>query len=130
MDDIDLDSDKSGNSFRPQGLIGLWTVLFVVWMAANSTLALDVACLGAAITLTLSFVFMSSDDTWRGIRWSPDGIFHFLLYSGAFFLELIKANITMMRYVYAPRTHIKPAIVKVRTRLKSPIGRLALANTI
>jgi multicomponent Na+:H+ antiporter subunit E len=35
-----------------------------------------------------------------------------------------------MRYVYAPRIDIKPGIVKVRTRLKSPIGRLALANTI
>ena len=36
----------------------------------------------------------------------------------------------MMRYVYAPRIDIKPGIVKVRTRLMTPIGRLALANTI
>jgi multicomponent Na+:H+ antiporter subunit E len=36
----------------------------------------------------------------------------------------------MMTYVYAPRVDIKPGIVKVRTHLKSPIGRLALANSI
>jgi multicomponent Na+:H+ antiporter subunit E len=36
----------------------------------------------------------------------------------------------MMRYVYAPRIDIRPGIVKIRTRLKSPLGRLALANSI
>jgi multicomponent Na+:H+ antiporter subunit E len=35
-----------------------------------------------------------------------------------------------MRYVYAPRIDIKPGIVKVKTGLKSPLGRLALANSI
>jgi multicomponent Na+:H+ antiporter subunit E len=53
-----------------------------------------------------------------------------LLYSGTFFVELVKANINMMRYVYALRIDIKPGIIKVRTRLQSPLGRLALANTI
>jgi multicomponent Na+:H+ antiporter subunit E len=36
----------------------------------------------------------------------------------------------MMRVVYSPRIDIKPGIVRIRTGLKSPIGRLALANTI
>jgi multicomponent Na+:H+ antiporter subunit E len=47
-----------------------------------------------------------------------------------FAIELVKANINMMRYVYARRIDIHPGIVKVKTRLKSPIGRLALANSI
>jgi multicomponent Na+:H+ antiporter subunit E len=32
--------------------------------------------------------------------------------------------------VYSPRIDIKPGIVKVRTRLQTPLGRLALANSI
>ena len=36
----------------------------------------------------------------------------------------------MLRYVYAPRIDINPGIVKIKTRLKTPIGRLALANSI
>lgn len=36
----------------------------------------------------------------------------------------------MLRYVYSPRIAIKPGVVEVKTRLKSPIGRLALANSI
>jgi multicomponent Na+:H+ antiporter subunit E len=130
MDNVDWDNGNPSTSFAPQGFLSLWVVLFVVWMVANSTLAVEVALLGAVITLTLSYVFTSSSDTWNRIRWTPGGLFHFFVYSGTFFVELVKANINMMRYVYAPRIDIKPGIVKVRTRLKSPIGRLALANTI
>ena len=36
----------------------------------------------------------------------------------------------MMRYVYAPRIDINPGIVRVKTNLKTPVGRLALANSI
>ena len=130
MSNIESDNEKSDTSFGPQGLVTLWVVLFVVWLVANSTLAVDVALLGAAITLTISYRFASFGNTWLRIRWTPDGLLHFLLYGGTFLVELVKANINMMRYVYAPHINIKPGIVKVRTRLKSPIGRLALANTI
>jgi multicomponent Na+:H+ antiporter subunit E len=127
----DGSNDKAAKtSFWSLGLVSLWAVLFVVWMITNSTMAIEVALLGAFITLPISWVFASSGDTWARIRWAPNGILHFLLYSGTFFVELVKANIDMMRYVYALRIDIKPGIIKVRTRLQSPIGRLALANTI
>ena len=45
-------------------------------------------------------------------------------------VELVRANINMMRYVFAPRIDIKPGIVKIKTKLKTPVGRLALANSI
>ena len=45
-------------------------------------------------------------------------------------MELVRANINMMRYVYAPRIDVDPGVVMVKTGLKSPIGRLALANSI
>lgn len=121
---------NSRKSVAPQGMLSLWLVLFVVWMVANSTLAVEVAILGAVITLALAYVFTSSSDAWRRIRWTPAGFYHFLAYSGTFLVELVKANIAMMRVVYAPRIDIHPGIVKIRTKLKSPIGRLALANTI
>lgn len=111
-------------------MLSLWIVLFAVWMVANSTLAVEVAILGAVITLALAYVFTSTSDAWRRIRWTPAGFYHFLVYSGTFLVELVKANIAMMRVVYSPRINIHPGVVKIRTRLKSPIGRLALANTI
>jgi multicomponent Na+:H+ antiporter subunit E len=45
-------------------------------------------------------------------------------------MELVKANLNVMRLVFSPRINIKPGIVEVKTELKSPIGRLALANSI
>jgi multicomponent Na+:H+ antiporter subunit E len=121
---------NSRKSVAPQGMLSLWLVLFVVWMVANSTLAVEVAILGAVITLALAYVFTSTSDAWRRIRWTPAGFYHFLVYSGTFLVELVKANIAMMRVVYAPRIDIHPGVVRIRTKLKSPIGRLALANTI
>ena len=48
-----MDSN-SRKSFAPQGMLSLWIVLFAVWMVANSTLAVEVAILGAVITLALA----------------------------------------------------------------------------
>jgi multicomponent Na+:H+ antiporter subunit E len=61
---------------------------------------------------------------------SPLQLYHFVLYTGVFFRELVEANIAVMRYVYAPRIRIRPGILRARTRLRSPIGRLALANSV
>ena len=130
MSDAGPDRDNTKAHFRSHGVVSLWVVLFVVWMVANSTLAIVVVLLGAAITLPVAWILASSGGTWNQIRWTPDGLIHLSLYGATFLVELVKANISMMRYVYAPRIDIKPGIVKVRTRLKSPIGRLALANTI
>jgi len=54
----------------------------------------------------------------------------FVRYSRVFLVELVRANINMLRYVYALRIDINPGIVRVKTRLKTPVGRLALANSI
>ena len=42
----------------------------------------------------------------------------------------MRANVNMMRYVYARRIDIAPGVVKIKTGLKTPISRLALANSI
>jgi len=111
-----------------RGLLTLWAVLFAVWMMANATLAGVVALTGALITFVLAFIFSSRGDAWRQVHWR--GAYHFLAYTGRFARELVSANLNMLRHVYAPDIGIRPGIVRVRTRLKSPIGRLALANSI
>jgi multicomponent Na+:H+ antiporter subunit E len=109
---------------------GLWVILFVIWMIVNASPAVEPALVGAAITFVLAHVFASSSEAWSRLRLTPRALYHFVAYSGTFVVELVRANLNMMTYVYAPRIDIKPGIVKVRTRLESPIGRLALANSI
>lgn len=123
-------SRKSVVSFIPKGMLSLWLVLFVIWMVANSALSLAVVVTGAIITFALACIFATTGDAWKDIRWTPRGLYHFIAYTGTFVVELVRSNLNMMSYVYAPRIDIKPGIVKVRTRLTSPIGRLALTSSI
>ena len=123
-------ADRPGRALIPRGMVTLWLVLFAVWLVANSTFAPEVVLVGALIALVLAYVCASASMAWSLVRWTPRGAFHFLAYTGVFVVELVKANLSMMAYVWAPRIAIRPGIVRVRTRLTSPIGRLALCNSI
>jgi multicomponent Na+:H+ antiporter subunit E len=121
---------KPVSSFVPRGMLGLWVVLFVIWMIANASLAVEPALVGLVITFVIAHVFVSSSEAWQRLRLTPSALYHFIAYSATFVAELVRANLNMMALVYSPRIDIKPGIVKVRTRLETPLGRLALANSI
>ena len=120
-----------GASMRPsKGFFWLWLLLTFVWIAISSSLAIESVATGTVISAAMAYVFARKFEIWRGIRFSPQRLYHFILYTGVFLVELVRANINMMRYVYAPRIDVDPGVVTVKTGLKSPIGRLALANSI
>jgi multicomponent Na+:H+ antiporter subunit E len=114
----------------PRGFIWLAALLTFLWFAANSSFAFEALVTGALISAVLAYMFTRKRSVWRDIRLSPERAYHFVLYTGAFLVELVRANINMMRYVFAPRINIKPGIVRIKTKLKTPVGRLALANSI
>lgn len=126
-----MKAGHSSFSAKPtKGFIGLWLILMFIWIAANSSAS--VASLGTGILISgvLACIFTRNTNVWQDVRLSPSGLYHFMRYTGVFAVELVRANMNMMRYVYSPRIDIKPGIIKVKMRLKSPIGRLALANSI
>ena len=112
------------------GFVWLAVLLTFLWFAANSSFALEASVTGALISAVLAYMFTRKRSVWRDIRISPRRIYHFVLYSAVFLVELVRANINMMCYVFAPRIKIKPGIVRIKTKLKTPVGRLALANSI
>ena len=59
-----------------------------------------------------------------------DQFFNVSLYFAVFLEKLVKANINVLMLVLSPRINIHPGIVEIQTTLKSPIGRLVLANSI
>jgi multicomponent Na+:H+ antiporter subunit E len=116
---------------RPaRGFLWLWLLLTFVWTAISSSLAIESVATGALISAALAYMFARKFEIWGGISFSPQRLYHFILYTLVFVVELVRANIAMMRYVYAPRIDVDPGVVTVKTGLKSPIGRLALANSI
>jgi multicomponent Na+:H+ antiporter subunit E len=114
----------------PGGFIWLWVLLTFLWFAANSSFAVESLATGALISVVLAYMFTRKPSAWRDVRLSPERLYHFVLYTGVFLVELVRSNLNMMRYVYAPRIKINPGIVRIRTRLETPVGRLALASSI
>jgi multicomponent Na+:H+ antiporter subunit E len=114
----------------PLQFLNLWLTLMLIWVIANGTLALDSLIAGLVISAAIALAFASFARVYSVIRWSPKVIFYYLLYLGVFLIELAKANLNVMRLVFSPRIEIQPGIVEIKTELKSPIGRLALANSI
>jgi multicomponent Na+:H+ antiporter subunit E len=114
----------------PSGSIWLALLLTFLWFAANSSFAFETLVTGASISAILAYLFTRKASAWRDIRFSPKRAYHFVLYTGVFVIELVRANISLMRCVFSPRIVIKPGIVRIKTKLKTPIGRLALANSI
>lgn len=113
-----------------KGFISLWVLLFVLWLILNASARSPILVSGALLASVISWVFVRRSPVWLGIRLSPRAAYHFLAYTAVFLIEMVKANINVMRYVYSRRIDIHPGIVKIDMRLKSPIGRLALANSI
>ncbi len=114
----------------PLQFLNLWLTLLLIWLIANNTLATDVVITGVIITAVISMAFAMFARVYSVVRWSPRVVFHYLIYFVVFIQELVKANLNVMWVVFSPRINIKPGIVEIRTELKSPLGRLALANSI
>ena len=114
----------------PLQFLDLWLTLLLIWLIANGTLATDTVLTGVVITAAIALAFAAFSRVYSVIRWSPRVIYNYLLYLGVFLYELVKANLNVMRYVYSPHIDIHPGIVEIKTSLRSPMGRLALANSI
>ena len=114
----------------PLQFLNLWLTLFLIWFIANATLDFETTLAGLIISAIISLAFASFSRVYSVIRWSPIVLYYYLKYLCVFFIELVRANVSVMLLVFSPRINIQPGIVEIKTELKSPIGRLALANTI
>ncbi len=110
--------------------LNLWLTLLIIWLIANATLASHTVIAGVIISAIIALAFAAFSRVYSVIRWSPVIIYYYLIYLAVFLFELVKANIHVMRLVFSPKINIHPAIVEIKTELESPIGRLALANSI
>ncbi len=111
-------------------VFNLWLTLLVIWLIANNSLSLDVVLTGIALAALLALAFAPFSAAYGCIRWSPRVLLNIVLYFAVFIEELVRANLSVLRLVLSPRIHIEPGIVEIQTSLKSPIGRLVLANSI
>ena len=106
----------------PLQFFNLWLTLLLIWLIANGTLATNTVIAGVVVSTIIALAFSTFARVYSVIRWSPVVIYNYFMYLGVFFIELVKANLNVMRLVFSPHINIKPGIVEIKTELKSPLG--------
>ena len=101
----------------------------LIWLGLNGSLAAEVVITGIIVTVITALFYIGSK-IFREVRLTPRALVALIAWIFVFLFELVKSNIDVMSRVVTPRVRINPAIVEVKTGLKSRLGRLALANSI
>jgi multicomponent Na+:H+ antiporter subunit E len=85
---------------------------------------------GVAAAFFIALFFTDGRAVVSELRMTPKSLFMAVLYMAYFLKELIKSNINLAGIVLSPALPVSPGIVKVRTRLRSRMGRLLLTSSI
>ena len=105
-------------------------IIFILWLLLTWSLEPQEIIVGAALALLLSTllhdVFLQGPEKLV----QPARYFWFLIYLPVFFWYVLRANLDVAYRVLHPDMPIRPGIVKVRTTLKSEMGKTFLANSI
>ncbi|MCI2400849.1 Na+/H+ antiporter subunit E [Aliiroseovarius sp. N1Y82] len=108
----------------------MFATLLLFWILLNGSLAFGTLTAGAVAAGAITFLFKDSLSVFSGYRIMPASLVASVRFVAFFFRELVRANLQLARLVLTPSLPIRPAIVRVHTGLKSPVGRLLLANAI
>ncbi len=123
-------SSQTTNPSKVRVSINLFISLLVIWLMLNSTLAWQVWALGVVLALIMTVLLKDAALAYAGIKINGRTFIYYFAYLGLFLKELVKANLHVARLVLMPKPDLKPAIIQVKTELKTAVGRLALANSI
>ena len=102
----------------------------IIWLLLNSSFNPFVIGSGVMVSAVIAMFFCKSCDVFTAIRLTPKPFLYTIIFLVVFFKELIKSNLDVAIRVLTPSLPIKPGIVEVKTKLKSKIGRIFLANSI
>ncbi len=104
--------------------------IFAAWLALTSSLAPAELVTGLIVSAGVAALSWNHLSLLDGIRLTPALPLHLLSYFWTFWIALFKANLDVAMRVVTPKVKINPALVEVRTGLKSDLGKLWLANSI
>jgi len=108
----------------------LFVLSEVVWFALTSSFHFQEVIIGIFVSFILS-LFLSRRYLELSLPpLSLKRVAFFILYILVLFKEIIKANFDVAYRVVHPKMPIKPGIVIIKTRLKSDIAKMILANSI
>jgi multicomponent Na+:H+ antiporter subunit E len=108
----------------------LAVILLGIWLALTHPFLLPELIVGAAVSLLIAALPVPGVGVYGEFVPLPKRILFAVIYVFVFLWAVIRSNLDVAVRVLHPRLPINPGIVRVRTRLKSKLGRLMLANSI
>ena len=115
---------------KVEGFVWLLVITFALWLALTSKLDGPELVCGGLVCLIISFFGAGIYSKLGFPTLSIKRILFSLAYIIVLFWEIIKANFDVAYRIIHPKMPIKPGIVIIKTRLKSDIAKMILANSI
>ena len=112
-----------------RGLFVTFLILYLVWILLTGINSQELL-FGAIAVLAVLILFPKKSELFEDVKFNPKSIMFMIVYLFVFLWELLKSNLDVAYRVLSPALPINPGIVKVKTKLKSKIGRAVLANSI
>lgn len=104
---------------------------FVLWLIFNSKITTEIIVFGVIISITLDrFTTKVMGINRVTLRTLIKNTFYGLNYLGVLIIEIIKANVQIIKLVLSPATELQPQLVYFSTDLKYRWSRVLLANSI
>jgi multicomponent Na+:H+ antiporter subunit E len=112
-----------------KNFITLTAILFLLWVLLTGSVALQELISGLVVAAAIALISNKLNllDHIKLTRTAPLSLLRYLYF---FFIALVKANFDLARRILSPSLPINPAVVEVKTRLKSDLAKLLLANSI
>jgi multicomponent Na+:H+ antiporter subunit E len=110
--------------------IVLLVLALLVWFLLTYPFNMQELIAGGTATLVIILIPLPGIDILGDLRWTPRAFIYGIGYFFFFLVELVKANLDVAFRVLHPALPIEPGVVKVKTRLKTRLGRILLANSI
>lgn len=109
--------------------LSTFIVLWAVWLLIAG-FSINELLLGGVVALILAFILTKHVNYSFNLAIIPGLLKFIFIYLPIFIYKLVAANLDMAYRVLSPKLPIRPAIVKVPTKIQSEMGKLVLANSI
>ncbi len=108
----------------------LFFTLLILWLLLTRPIRPQEVTAGVVLALILSLLPLPGTRLYGEISLMPKKLFFAGAYLIYFLVAVVKSNLDVAFRVLSPRLPINPGIVRVKTTLKSSLGRMILANSI
>ncbi len=125
-----LDPPYDPDAFDPRHYALVFGVCWLLWLLLAGAATPPEVTAGAVVAAVVTALFGKRFKIFNGFRFSWLAPWYISLFMGHFLVALVRANLDMARRVLSPSLPLRPHVIELRTRLKSPLGRFLLANSI